>query len=198
MQTLCKWSKQAQTGWLKAYYEDPGGISGKGEASLQICRSRVGTAFYLPGCPGKAEGAGLSASVPVLRYWAVAKVFENVLQRNKSCLSILSAYHPDVDEAMNDKEIFISGLSGGIRPGACCEGKSENYPEGERNLPGGLLLWNVVLNTKNVSRHAGSSAGQNIQKDHITVENMANYVSMPCEEETLIIFSHVVSFSIGM
>lgn len=32
------------------------------------------------------------------------KVFENVLRTR--VVSILSAYHPDVDEAMNDKEIL--------------------------------------------------------------------------------------------
>ena len=50
------------------------------------------------------------------------------------------------------------------------------------------FYYGTVLNTKTL-RHAEVPAGQNIRKI-ITVENKANYVSMPYEEETLIIFSH--------
>ena len=41
-QTLCKWSKQAQTGWLKAYYEDQAASLGKGKAvsrSVEVRRT---------------------------------------------------------------------------------------------------------------------------------------------------------------
>lgn len=60
-QTLCKWSKQAQTGWLKAYYEDQAASLERG-SSLQICRSTENS-FLTAWSPGKAEGADLSASV---------------------------------------------------------------------------------------------------------------------------------------
>ena len=37
-QTLCKWSEQAQTGWLKAYYEDQAAFLEKGKQSPDLSK----------------------------------------------------------------------------------------------------------------------------------------------------------------
>ena len=50
------------------------------------------------------------------------------------------------------------------------------------------FCYGTVLNTETL-RHAVIPANQKIQKI-VTVENKANYVSMPYEEGTLIVFSH--------
>ncbi len=60
-QILCKWSEQAQTGWLRAYYEDQVASLEKGKP-LWICRSTE-ISFHLPECPGKAGRAGLPACI---------------------------------------------------------------------------------------------------------------------------------------
>ena len=99
MQTLCKWSKQAQTGWLKAYYEDQAASLEKGKQSPDL--SKYGEQLFT--CLDALE----KLKEPVYqRVFSVAvlgstKVFENVLRTR--VVSILSTYHPDVDEAMNDK-----------------------------------------------------------------------------------------------
>ena len=103
MQTLCKWSKQAQTGWLKAYYEDQAASLEKGKQSPDL--SKYGEQLFT--CLDALE----KLKEPVYqRVFSVAvlgstKVFENVLRTR--VVSILSAYHPDVDEAMNDKELKL-------------------------------------------------------------------------------------------
>ena len=95
-QTLCRWSKQAQTGWLKAYYEDQAASLEKGKQSSDL--QKYGEQLFT--CLDALE----KLKEPVYqRVFSVAvlgstKVFENVLRTR--VVSILSAYHPDVDEAM--------------------------------------------------------------------------------------------------
>lgn len=182
-QTLCKWSEQAQTGWLKAYYEDQVASLEKGKQSPDL--SKYGEQLFI--CLNALE----KLKEPVYqRVFSVAvlgstKVFENILRTR--AVSILSAYHPDVDEAMNDKEILSQvyleeyaqelSVKGNLK--ICLNGKEISLAD---------FCYGTVLNTETL-RHAEIPCGQNIRKI-ITVENKANYVSMSYEEGTLIVFSH--------
>ena len=183
MQTLCKWSKQAQTGWLKAYYEDQAASLEKGKQSPDL--SKYGEQLFT--CLDALE----KLKEPVYqRVFSVAvlgstKVFENVLRTR--VVSILSTYHPDVDEAMNDKEILSQVYLEEYAQELAVKGNLKIILKG-KEISLADFYYGTVLNTKTL-RHAEVPAGQNIRKI-ITVENKANYVSMPYEEETLIIFSH--------
>lgn len=182
-QTLCRWSKQAQTGWLKAYYEDQAASLEKGKQSSDL--SKYGEQLFI--CLNAVE----KLKEPVYqRVFSVAvlgstKVFENVLRTR--VVSILSAYHPDVDEAMNDKEILSQVYLEEYAQELAVKGNLKIILMG-KEISLADFYYGTVLNTKTL-RHAEVPAGQNIRKI-ITVENKANYVSMPYEEETLIIFSH--------
>ena len=182
-QTLCKWSKQAQTGWLKAYYEDQAASLEKGKQSPDL--SKYGEQLFT--CLDALE----KLREPVYqRVFSVAvlgstKVFENVLRTR--VVSILSAYHSDVDEAMNDKEILSQVYLEEYAQELAVKGNLKIILKG-KEISLADFCYGTVLNTKTL-RHAEVPAGQNIRKI-ITVENKANYVSMPYEEETLIIFSH--------
>lgn len=183
MQTLCKWSKQAQTGWLKAYYEDQAASLEKGKQSPDL--SKYGEQLFT--CLDALE----KLKEPVYqRVFSVAvlgstKVFENVLRTR--VVSILSAYHPDVDEAMNDKEILSQVYLEEYAQELAVKGNLKIILKG-KEISLADFYYGTVLNTKTL-RHAEVPAGQNIRKI-ITVENKANYVSMSYEKETLIIFSH--------
>lgn len=182
-QTLCRWSKQAQTGWLKAYYEDQAASLEKGKQSSDL--QKYGEQLFI--CLNAVE----KLKEPVYqRVFSVAvlgstKVFENVLRTR--VVSILSAYHPDVDEAMNDKEILSQVYLEEYAQKLAVKGNLKIILMG-KEISLADFYYGTVLNTKTL-RHAEVPAGQNIRKI-ITVENKANYVSMPYEEETLIIFSH--------
>lgn len=182
-QTLCRWSKQAQTGWLKAYYEDQAASLEKGKQSSDL--QKYGEQLFI--CLNAVE----KLKEPVYqRVFSVAvlgstKVFENVLRTR--VVSILSAYHPDVDEAMNDKEILSQVYLEEYAQELAVKGNLKIILKG-KEISLEDFCYGTVLNTKTL-RHAEVPAGQNIRKI-ITVENKANYVSMPYEEETLIIFSH--------
>ena len=182
-QTLCRWSKQAQTGWLKAYYEDQAASLEKGKQSSDL--QKYGEQLFI--CLNAVE----KLKEPVYqRVFSVAvlgstKVFENVLRTR--VVSILSAYHPDVDEAMNDKEILSQVYLEEYAQELAVKGNLKIILKG-KEISLANFYYGTVLNTKTL-RHAEVPAGQNIRKI-ITVENKANYVSMPYEEETLIIFSH--------
>ena len=183
MQTLCKWSKQAQTGWLKAYYEDQAASLEKGKQSPD--QEKYGEQLFT--CLDALE----KLKEPVYqRVFSVAvlggtKVFESVLRAR--VVSILSAYHPDVDEAMNDKEILSQVYLEEYAQELAVKGNLKISLNGSE-ISLADFCYGTVLNTETL-RHAEIPAGQNIRKI-ITVENKANYVSMPYEEETLIVFSH--------
>lgn len=182
-QILCKWSEQAQTGWLRAYYEDQVASLEKGKPSLDL--SKYGDQLFI--CLNALE----KLEEPVYqRVFSVSvlgntKVFENVLRTRT--VSILSAYHPDVDEAMNDKEILSQVYLEEYAQELAIKGNLTIILNG-KEISLSDFVYGTVLNTETL-RHAVIPEYQEIQKI-ITVENKANYVSMPYEEGTLIVFSH--------
>ncbi len=178
-----RYERQAQTPWLKAYYEDvfqeidrgkyPGDLEKYGELLFQCLDSieklrepvfmRVFSSKYLNG----------------------SKVFERVLKSR--VVSIGRKYHPMIDEAMSEHEILSQMYL-------------ENYAQ-ELELKGELRIvlsgriidlsvfpYGTVLNSETL-KHGRIDQFQRIRKV-ITVENKANYMSMPFEEGTLILFCH--------
>ena len=182
-QTLCKWSEQARTGWLKAYYGGQVTSLERGKQSPDL--SKYGEPLFT--CLNALE----KLKEPVYqRVFSVAvlggtKVFENVLRTR--VVSILSVYHPDIDEAMNDKEILSQVYLEEYAQELAVKGNLKIILNG-KEISLSDFCYGTVLNTETL-RHAEIPAGQNIRKI-ITVENKANYVSMPYEEGTLIVFSH--------
>ena len=182
-QTIRKWAGQAQAEWLKAYYRDQEISLEKGKQLEDL--SKYGGRFF--SCLNALEKLG----EPVYqRVFSVAvlgntKLFEKVLRTR--VVSILSAYHPDVDEAMNDKEILSQVYLEEYAQELAVKGNLKIILKGKEIFLADFC-YGTVLNTETL-RHAEIPAGQNIRKV-ITVENKANYVSMPYEEGTLIVFSH--------
>lgn len=119
------------------------------------------------------------------RYLHNSKTFEQKLQSR--VISIAKRHHDDIDDNMDDTTILSQLLI-------------EEYKQ-ELEAKGNLLLnlegkqidlsewrYGTVLNSETL-KYAHICEKQKIQKI-ITVENKANYVMMPIEEGTLIIFSH--------
>ncbi len=177
------YEKRAETMWLNAYYREllqeiergkyPGDLEKYGEVlfrcldMLEKLREpmfeRVFSSKYLNG----------------------SKVFEDMLKSR--VVSIGKKYHPMVDEVMGEHEILSQMYL-------------EDYAQelelkGElRILLGGRVIdlsifpYGMVLNSATL-KHAEIDCDQRIRKI-ITVENKANYISMPYEEGTLILFCH--------
>lgn len=114
-----------------------------------------------------------------------SKVFENDLEQR--IISIAKKYHPDVVDDMSDTEVLSQILI-------------EEYAQ-ELSVKGNLLLlldgkevdlslfpYGVVLNSDTL-KYATICEHQKLSKV-ITVENKANYMSMPYEDNTLIIYTH--------
>ncbi|MBS6642725.1 MAG: DUF2399 domain-containing protein [Clostridiaceae bacterium] len=114
-----------------------------------------------------------------------SKLFEKRFQ--KKILNIAKAHNPEIDDNM-DKTSILSQLY------------LEEYSQ-ELALKGNVILelegqsidlspfiYGLVINSQ-MLKHAEVHAGQKIRKV-ITVENKANFMSMPYEEGTLIVFSH--------
>ena len=182
-QTLHKWAGQAQSEWLKAYYCDQESFLEKGKQSPDL--SKCGEPLFI--CLNALE----KLEEPVYqRVFSVAvlgntKLFENVLRAR--VVSILSAYHPEVDEAMNDKEILSQVYLEEYAQELAVKGNLKIVLNG-KEISLADFCYGTILNTETL-RHANIPASQNIRKI-ITVENKANYVSMPYEKGTLIVFSH--------
>lgn len=178
-----RYERQAVTPWLKAYYGDvfrdidrgtyPGDLEKYGELLFR-CLDRL-----------DKLGEPVFMRVFSSKYLNGSKVFERMLKSR--VVSIGRKYHPMVDEAMGEHEILSQMYV-------------ENYAQelelkGElRIVLGGKVIdlsvfpYGTVLNSETL-KHGIIDPVQRIRRV-ITVENKANYMSMPFEEGTLILFCH--------
>lgn len=175
--------RQARTGWLRAYYGElvqkirdgkyPGDLEKYGELL-----------FHCLDCLEKLREP-MFRRVFSSKYLNGSKVFEERLQPR--VVSIGKKYHPMIDEAMGEHEILSQMYL-------------ENYAQ-ELELKGELRIvlngevtdlarfpYGTVLNSETL-KNSGIHREQRIRKV-ITVENKANFMSMPYEEGTLILFCH--------
>lgn len=119
------------------------------------------------------------------RYLGNSKTFEKELQ--KTILTIARKYHDEVEDSMEDHEVL-----------SCLY--LEEYAV-ELHIKGTLTIelnshvldmnmypYGTILNSETLKR-ATIPDGQQIKKI-ITVENKANFMAIPFEEHTLILFTH--------
>ena len=114
-----------------------------------------------------------------------SKLFENSLE--SIVLSIARKYHEDIEEGMNNTQILSQLLIEEYSQELAVKGPLRISVNGQEiNL--GQFCYGAVLNSQMLV-HAKPLAGQNIKRI-LTIENKANYMATPYDEETVIIYSH--------
>lgn len=114
-----------------------------------------------------------------------SKVFEQELK--KKVISIAKNYHPMVDDSMDDYQVLEQLYLADYAQELALKGELKLELNG-KVVDLAQFPYGTVLNTETL-KHAGICGQQDIKKV-ITVENKANFVSMPYEEGSLILFSH--------
>ena len=180
---LHQWSEQAQARWLKAYYYDLEKTLEKGKQPEDL--SKYGEPLFI--C---LNAMGKLKEPVYQRVFSVAvlggtKIFETELRTK--VISILRSYNLDTDDAMDDKEILSQVYLEEYAQELALKGNLKISLDG-RDISLSDFCYGTVLNTETL-RHVQIPSDQNIRKI-ITVENKANYVSMPYEEGNLVVFSH--------
>ena len=178
-----RYERQAQEPWLKAYYRDVFREIDRGKYPGDL--EKYGELLFR--CLDSMEKLREPVFIRVFssKYLNGSKVFERVLKSR--VVSIGRKYHPMIDEAMSEHEI-LSQLY------------LENYAQ-ELELKGELQIilgenvidlsafpYGTVLNSETL-KYGVIDQVQKIRRV-ITVENKANYMSMPFEKGTLILFCH--------
>ena len=114
-----------------------------------------------------------------------SKLFENSLE--SVVLSIARKYHEDIEEGMNNTQLLSQLLIEEYSQELAVKGPLRISVNGQEiNL--GQFCYGAVLNSQMLV-HAKPLAGQNIKRI-LTIENKANYMAMPYDEEAVIIYSH--------
>lgn len=177
------YERRAKTAWLKAYYKELFQEIQRGKYPRDL--EKYGELLFR--CLDMAEKLREPMFMRVFssKYLNGSKVFEQVLKPR--VVAILKKYHPMVDEAMGEYEILSQIYL-------------ENYAQ-ELELKGDLRIslggrvidlsafpYGTVLNSETL-KHSEIVPDQRIGRI-ITVENKANYMSMPYEKGTLILFCH--------
>lgn len=114
-----------------------------------------------------------------------SKIFEKKLE--SIVLSIAGKYHTDIEEGMNHTQILSQLLIEEYSQELAVKGPLKISADGQE-IDLGQFRFGAVLNSQMLA-HAKPQAGQKIKRI-LTVENKANYMAMPFEEETVIIYSH--------
>lgn len=182
MEQLKVYHEQIQSEWIKQYYEERMEQVQKGKGGLIEAWDE--DLFH---CLYAIEKLSFPMYVRSFssRYLKDSKTFENKLK--SKVLAIAQKYHPMIDDEMEEYQIYEQlfldtysqelSLKGDLR--ICLDGNEIDL---------GMFTYGTVLNSETLKK-AEIAEGQTVRKI-ITVENKANYVSMPYEEGTLIIFSH--------
>ncbi len=169
--------------WLADYYRDVLSEIERGKYPSDL--EKYGTLLFQ--CLNAAADLREPVFVRIFssKYLGGSKVFEKKLKDR--VIRVGKQYHPMIDEAMKEyqalSQLYLETygqeleLKGELR--IVLEGREVDLAE----FPYGL-----VLNTETL-KNAGIPEEQKIRKI-ITVENKANYMSMPFEEGTLILFCH--------
>ena len=119
------------------------------------------------------------------RYLGGSKVFENRLKSR--VISIGKKYHPMIDKAMKDQQVLSQLYLETYAQELELKGELKIVLAG-READLSMFPYGLVLNTETL-KNAEISGQQEIRKI-VTVENKANYMSMPFERGTLILFCH--------
>jgi len=119
------------------------------------------------------------------RYLGDSKVFENRLKTR--VIAIARHYHPDVDDSMGDDQILGRLHLDQYTQEMAIKGALTILLDG-KEIDLADFSYGIVLNAETL-KHALPGRRQRF-RTVITVENKANFVSMPYEEGTLLVFSH--------
>lgn len=114
-----------------------------------------------------------------------SKVFENEFQ--STVLSIARKYHTGIEDGMNDTQILSQLMIEEYSQELALKGPLQISVDG-KNINLREFRYGAVLNSLTLT-HANPEKGEKIKKV-LTVENKANYMAMPYDEEALIIYSH--------
>lgn len=182
-QSLSPWIERAKTAWLKTYYSDLEKMLGNGKIPADL--TKYGTPLFRCLDALEKQNEPVYQRVFSIKVLGSTKKFETVLRER--VVAILSKYHPDVDEAMSDKEILSQVYLEDYAQELAVKGNLRLNLEG-MSIQTGDFRYGTVLNTETL-RYADIEPNQEI-RTIISVENKANYVSMPYEEGTLVVFSH--------
>ena len=176
-QTLCSLMQQAETDWLRQYYQEL-------EASLDQGKTPADQDKYgvmLFDCLNALEKQKepLYQRVFSIAVLGGSKIFEEKLKSR--VVSVLSRYHPEADDAMSEREILSLVYLEDYAQQLAIKGNLKIELEG-KEIDYGDQVYGTVLTTDTL-RYARILPDQSIRKI-ITVENKANFVSMPYETET--------------
>lgn len=114
-----------------------------------------------------------------------SKAFENEFQ--STVLSIARKYHTGIEDGMNDTQILSQLLIEEYSQELALKGALWITVDGE-NINLEEFRYGAVLNSLTLT-HAKPEKGEKIKRV-LTIENKANYMAMPYDEETLTIYSH--------
>lgn len=174
---------QAESPWLRAYYEDLLRDIDKGKYPDHLS----GPGVLLFRCLNILENLKEPVYVRIFssQYLGGSKVFEETLKAR--VVSIGKDYHPMADKAMKDQQVLSQMYLETYSQEMELKGELKVVLAG-REVDLSQFPYGAVLNTETL-KNAEISRKQEIRKI-ITVENKANYMSMPYEQGTLILFCH--------
>ena len=183
LQTVDAHRQQARTPWLQEYYEKL--LSRLEEGKRPADLEKYGEKLFV--CLDALEKLREPVFIRVFssRFLGGSKIFEKELMDR--VVSIAADYHPLVDETMEKYQVLAQLYLESYTQELAVKGGLCIQLEG-RNIDLAQFPYGTVLNTETLKR-AHVPAQQKIRKV-ITVENKANFVSMPFEEGTFLIFSH--------
>ena len=114
-----------------------------------------------------------------------SKLFEKKLE--STVLSIARKYHTDIEEGMDHTQVLSQLFIEEYSQELALKGPLRISVDGQEiNL--GQFRYGAVLNSQMLV-HAKPQPGQNIKRI-LTIENKANYMAAPYDEEAVIIYSH--------
>jgi len=173
---------QAKSEWLRGYYQEQMEFADKGKKTDLEKHSED-----LLICLNALEKLEFPMYIRVFssQYLDNSKVFENKFK--SKVISIAKNYHPTVDEEMEDYQVLEQLYLDTYSQEMAVKGALKIQLDGQE-IDLASFVYGTVLNSETLKR-AEILSTQEIHKI-ITVENKANFVSMPYEENTLIIFSH--------
>ena len=183
------YASEAENQWLKDYYDDLMCQLEKGKIPRDL--EKYGTLLFR--CLNALEKLKEPVFVRIFssQYLSDAenrgsKVFEKKLKSRVVSIA-KKHHHPMVDDSMEDHQVLEQLYLADYAQELALKGDLKLELNG-RIMDLAQFPYGTVLNTETL-KHAEICGKQEIKKV-ITVENKANFVSMPYEKGTLILFSH--------
>lgn len=181
-QKLREYQEKIHSDWIKTYYDVRIAEAEKGQKSETD--EMDGLLFR---CLSSIEKLDFPIYIRTFssKYLGNSKIFEEKLKTK--ILTIAKKYHPQVDEEMDDYQIYEQLFLDTYSQELSLKGNLIISLNG-KEIDLSVFINGTVLNSETL-KNAQIAKNQQIKKI-ISVENKANFVSMPYEEGILILFSH--------